>query len=147
MFGWAFTPKQVYKGYVQVEPHTVEGNFHIGPVSITPLPVLHGKVTTVGYRIDLPSGYSVAYIPDVKEVPEKTFTLLQDLDLLIIDALGPNTHPTHLSIDEAVEISQKCQAKTTYLTHMGHGVDLRTDTLPHPFNYATDGLRLTLSNS
>ena len=146
MYGWAFSEKQVYKGYVQVQPHPVGGNFQIGPVSLTPLPVLHGRVTTIGYRFDLPTGYSVAYIPDVKSVPDGTFPLLKDLDPLIIDSLGQQTHPTHLSTDESIAISRRCGAKQTYLTHTGHGIDLRTATLPESFHYATDGLKLRLSS-
>ena len=87
-----------------------------GPGGVIPLfPVLqiHGDIHSLGFRVG-----NVAYCTDVNEFPEETPAHLKNLDVLIIDALQYSTHPSHFSVDEAVEWSQKLGAKRVILTHM-----------------------------
>ncbi len=120
MFRWAFDSNNTYRGYVKPDAKIVHSTFFIGDLSILPLPVQHGSVETHGYRFDTPSGRSIAYIPDVKTIPESTFSLLDSLDTLIIDGLREEPHPTHLSISEACDISKRLGSPQTLLTHISH---------------------------
>lgn len=86
---------------------------------ITPLPVIHGHAETQGLRIDA-FGKSVAYIPDVHEIPRTTLALLQGLDLLVINLLRERPHPTHLTLEQSLTYAQQIQAKQTYFTHLSH---------------------------
>lgn len=148
MFSWAF-PDGIathYKGYVRVDERLVTGPFEIDEIKITPLPVLHGSVTVIGYRFDMPNARSFCYIPDVKIVPDDTLPLLKGADLLVIDALGERNHRTHMDTEEAILIARRAGIPTTYFTHMGHRVllpDAATG-LPSGFHYAHDGLTLSL---
>lgn len=144
IFAWAFTPKNVYKGYIKPAANPVSRPFMLGQTKITPLPVLHGSVETIGFRFDEPGQPSIAYIPDVKEIPESTLALLTGLDHFIIDGLRPEPHPTHLSIQESVEIAQRIQPKQTWLTHISHETDYLTEEskLPSNIRFAYDTLQL-----
>jgi phosphoribosyl 1,2-cyclic phosphate phosphodiesterase len=87
-------------------------------LKITPVPVFHGKNLIYGYRIN-----DFAYITDVSYIPESSLQLLEGLNSLMIDALRFGTHQTHLSIEEAILISEKIKPLKTYFTHMGHHID------------------------
>ncbi len=146
MFAWAFADTNVYRGYIKPGPMIVEGDFVIGEWSITPLPVLHGTVETNGYLFSRPGNRNVAYLPDVKEVPDATKELLEDVDLLILDALHYRLHPTHLSVSEALAMIEQVQPKQAYLTHCSHEIDHATleSQLPPHVHVAHDNLTIAL---
>lgn len=146
MFGWAFDSGNTYSGYVKPDPREIHGPFHIKDLTVTPLPVLHGKVTTIGLRFDLPSGFSFAYLPDVKFIPESTFPLLRNLDLLVIDSLREKSHSTHLSLAESLALSVLIAPRHTLFTHLSHEFDHSTLSAKLPSNVALayDGLKIPL---
>ena len=84
-----------------------------GTIPLFPVLQIHGDIHSLGFRVG-----NVAYCTDVNEFPEETPAHLKNLDVLIIDALQYRTHPSHFSVDEAVEWSQKLGAKRVILTHM-----------------------------
>jgi phosphoribosyl 1,2-cyclic phosphate phosphodiesterase len=103
-------------------PQAVSSCFEVYSVECLPIPVAHGAVTTYGYRIGV-----LGYVPDVKQMPASSLDLLQGVEVLIIDGLSFNPrHPTHLSVGEAVEISDRLGPRQTYLTHIMHRLDHRT---------------------
>lgn len=144
MFGWAFSPENQYPGYVKPAATVIAGPFHIGDLEITPLAVVHSSIETIGYRFDYPRAKSVAYLPDVKHIPERTMESLKDIDILIVDALRPGAHPTHFSVNEALLVAQECGARETWLTHLGHENDHDElgARLPANVKVAWDGLRI-----
>lgn len=144
MFGWAFSPDNVYRGYVKPQAIEIDGPFHYGDLRISPLPVIHGQVETHGFLFEHHGHPPVAYIPDVKEIPAATMELIRNVDILILDALRPSPHPTHLSIEESLATIQKCGAQRAWLTHLGHENEQATleATLPAHVRVAYDGLRL-----
>ncbi len=114
--------------------------------TVTPLPLIHGSAETYGYRIDI-EGKSLAYLPDVHEIPESTFALLCDLDVLILNLLRERYHATHLTAEQSIAYAHRIAAKRTYCTHFSHDFThcqwlMR---LPQPILPAYDGLRFTLS--
>jgi len=90
------------------------------PVDIAGIPVLplalpHGEMTVYGYRIG-----PIAYVTDVKAVPEAARERLAGLEVLVLNALLPRPHPLHLSIPEAVAAARAIGARRTLLTHLTH---------------------------
>lgn len=146
MFGWAFHDSNTHSGYVKPDPRIITAEFIIGDLLIRPLPVLHGTVETVGFRFERENGYSFAYLPDVKSIPQSTMELLADLDLLIIDSLRDTPHSTHLSLGEALAISEKLTPRRTVLTHISHDLDHASlaAQLPEHVSPAYDGLRILM---
>ena len=62
---------------------------------------------------------------------------------LIIDALRHKPHPTHLSVDQAIEVAHRVKPGKSYFTHVCHELPqaAETDLPPNTF-IAYDGLRL-----
>ncbi len=119
----------------------------------TPIRVLHGKLPILGYRIDMPGGttgpsngspFPLAYLTDVSGVPPESWKHLEGLKTLVIDALRHRHHPTHLTVGQAISISQRLEPDQTYFIHMTH--DLKhAETqaeLPEGMALAWDGLAL-----
>ena len=145
MFGWAFFPVTVVDGYVRPDARTIDGPFYYGDLKVTPLPVEHGTVETIGFLFEYPGSRKVAYLPDVKRIPSDVMDLLRDVDVLIIDALRTTPHPTHLSLAEALEVARELNAGETWLTHLSHEYDatVAANELPSGVRLAWDGLRLS----
>lgn len=90
-----------------------------GDCTITPLPVMHGNMDVMGFRIN-----DISYITDVNHIPEKTAEKIRGSKLLIMSGLRWSPpHPTHYTIPQAVEVSEKLDVAQTYLIHMSPFVD------------------------
>jgi phosphoribosyl 1,2-cyclic phosphate phosphodiesterase len=109
----------------------------VAGVPLLPLAFQHGHLRVYGYRFG-----SLAYITDVKSIPEAERNRLRGLDVLALNALWWRPHPTHLSIPEAVETAQTLGARRTYLTHLTHetGHAELAGQLPEGILPAYDGL-------
>jgi len=117
----------------------VEAGVHvnIAGMDVLPLRFSHGPTEVFGYRFG-----PIAYLTDVKEVPPAEREALKGLDVLVINALFHRSHPTHLSIPEAVETALAIGAKRTFLTHLTHetGHAALEAELPPEVRPAYDGL-------
>ena len=115
-------------------------SFYFKNIKIIPTPVLHGELTILGFRIG-----NFAYCTDVNIIPESTYSLLDGLDILVLGALRNRPHPTHFTIDKAVEEAKKIRAKRTYLVHLSHEIEHVSleNSLPDNILPAYDGLVLT----
>jgi phosphoribosyl 1,2-cyclic phosphate phosphodiesterase len=120
----------------------------------TPLRLLHGRLPILGVRVDYPAGgsgeppRSLAYCTDVSSIPPETYPLLHNLDVLVIDGLRYRHHPTHLSVDQAVEQIGQIRPRRAFLTHMAHDVkhaDLE-ERLPEGVFLSYDGLKVTVES-
>jgi phosphoribosyl 1,2-cyclic phosphate phosphodiesterase len=141
-FGYAFagTP------WVGLIPHIGFTNvdaspFWIGKTCIQPVPMRHGNIRATGYRIG-----SFAYLTDTSGVPPTSRALLQGLDVLVVDALRWEPHPTHLSVPEALELVAELQPKRAFLTHVGHTLEheATNQRIGPQAQVAYDGLTLEL---
>lgn len=103
------------------------------------VPVTHGPTTIVGYRFG-----QAAYLTDLNDIPESSLALLQNLDILILDALRRQPHPSHAHLAKAVELVEKLQPKRAFFTHISHDLeDASTNAaLPEGVQLAHDGLQL-----
>lgn len=91
------------------EPARVAG------VEVLPLAFDHGSTGVLGFRFG-----ALAYLTDVKRVPEASMDRLRGLEILVLNALWWRSHPTHLSIPEAIEMARALGAQRTVLTHLTH---------------------------
>ena len=145
-FFYIFNGENRYPGYFKPDSIPVEGPFDLFQMKVIPVPVEHGKVECIGftfYRDDAPI---LGYVPDCKKIHEEGMNSLKNVECLIIDGLRHTPHPTHISISEAVEISQELNARQTWITHIFHDVMHQRDesNLPENVRIAYDGLKLTL---
>ncbi|KAF8050367.1 hypothetical protein N665_1985s0011 [Sinapis alba] len=125
--------------------------FMVKDLKIIPLPVWHGSnYRSLGFRFG-----DVCYLSDVSDIPEETYPLLKDCDLLIMDALRPDrSSATHFGLPRALEEVRKIKPKRTLFTGMMHLMDhekvseeleklMDTEGLDVQLSY--DGLRVPIS--
>lgn len=145
MYGWAFAGHG-QRGYVNPDPRTIHAPFEIGDLRVTPLPVEHASVETIGFLFEYPRHRSIAYLPDVKRIPDDTLRLLRRAGVLVVDALRPAEHPTHFSLAEALDAIERSRVDEAWLTHLSHenDHDALQATLPTGVSVAWDGLTLEL---
>ena len=106
-------------------------------VSVQPIPVTHGTLPILGYRVG-----SVAYLTDVKTIPDESMPLLDDLDVLVLTSLRRSNHPAHMTLDEALEMIERLRPARACLTHIAHEMGLHADIsrlLPEGVELAHDG--------
>ena len=124
--------------------HAVEpgATVDVAGVPVLPLAFRHGHIRVFGYRIG-----DLAYVTDVKSIPDAERRQLQGLDVLVLNALWWRSHPTHLSIGEAIETAQSLGARRTYLTHLTHetGHAELAGQLPEGIFPAYDGLTVEVA--
>jgi phosphoribosyl 1,2-cyclic phosphate phosphodiesterase len=112
--------------------------FEVLGETVTPIPFTHGRFRVYGFRIG-----DVAYCTDVSGVPDASWPLLEGLDVLILGALRPGKpHPSHFSLEQALDVIARVRPRQAYLTHMAHTMDhdMLTATLPPNVAPGYDGL-------
>lgn len=138
MFSYVFDPATPKGGGVpQLEMIAVDGPFRVGGQDVIPVPIFHGTRPILGLRLG-----AFAYLTDCSRIPDASWPLLEDLDVLVLGALRERPHPTHFSLDEAVAAAARIAPRRTYFTHMCHDLG-HADTnarLPPGVELAYDGL-------
>jgi len=116
-----------------------EDEFDLLGLTIHPIRLLHGRLPVLGFRFN-----NVAFCTDVSTVPDESWSKLEGLDVLVLDALRDKPHPTHLSIDQALEVVERLKPKQTWLTHISHSLEYEATNarLPSNVQLAYDGLRI-----
>ncbi len=118
-----------------------------------PIELLHGRLPVLGFRLEAldeqgdvaahqPAPLPLAYCTDVSAIPPHSWPLLRGLRTLVLDMLRYRHHPTHLTVEQAVETAERIDAQQTFFTHMTHDIchaelDPR---LPEGMALAFDGL-------
>lgn len=119
----------------------VRETFFLDDINVIPIPLWHGRVRVMGYRIG-----DMAYMTDVSSIPEASYGLLKRCRLLIVDALRQEPHPTHFNLAQAMAEAGKIKATQTYFTHLCHLLPHRETNrrLPANMHLAYDGLKIKL---
>ena len=116
----------------------------IAGVPVLPLALPHGTHEVLGYRVG-----GLAYLTDVKSIPDSAIEVLEGLEVLVLSALLSRPHPLHLSISEAVTAAQRIGARRTYFTHLTHEFThaALAGMLPGGITPAHDGLVIDLDGA
>ncbi len=142
-FQYIFSKENRYPGAPSVFPNLVDkSSFFVNEVEVIPIEVMHGNLPVTAYRIQ-----NFAYLTDVKSVPKLEKEKLKNLDVLVINALRIDEHPTHFNLQEALAFVEEIQPKRTYFTHISHKLGFHEDVskkLPENVFLAYDGLKITI---
>lgn len=119
-------------------------------VTITPVPLLHGKLEILGFRIDAPeldpdgNLLPLGYCTDVSVMPNETLQRVTGVRTLVLDALRERPHFTHMTVGQAIGVAHEIGADRTYFVHMTHDLGhAETNAgLPDRVALAYDGLIL-----
>ncbi len=140
-FEYIFNIENKYPGAPSLLPNIVEKNsFFINDLEVTPIEVFHGNLPITAYRFA-----DVAYLTDVKSVADKEKLKLQNLDVLIVNALRIDEHPTHFNLQEALEFVAEIKPKKAFFTHISHKLGFHNEvakSLPDNVFLAYDGLKI-----
>lgn len=142
MFRYVFDPATPKGGGLpSLELIPVRGRISVNGHPVEPLSIMHGERPILGYRFG-----AFAYLTDCSAIPDETWPLLHNLEVVVLDALRERVHPTHFSLSEAVEAARRIAARRTYFIHMCHDLPhaATNERLPKGMQLAYDGLVLEL---
>lgn len=142
-FTYAARDQPVYKGYPAFRLNSMPDSLTLPGGVVESGFLTHGHFQVLGLVFtETDTGKRLAYYTDCKTLSDRAWQIARNVDVLVIDGLRPEPHPTHLSIDEAVAVSQQLGASRTYLTHLTHHVDHATvqARLPEGVFLGYDGL-------
>jgi phosphoribosyl 1,2-cyclic phosphate phosphodiesterase len=140
MFAYIFAPpSQKGGGIPQLALFRIGGVFVLGGVEIAPIPLFHGRLPVLGFRIG-----TFAYLTDCNRIPDESWPLLAGVRTLILDALRRRPHSTHFSLQESIDVAARLGVERAYFTHISHDLG-HAETcarLPAGVELAYDGLVL-----
>lgn len=114
-FDYAFKSNP-YPGAPAFVLHTVRDDvFTVKDVEVTPIHVRHLTLPILGYRIQ-----NMAYITDASFIAETELNKLQNLDVLVVNALRLREHYSHFNLDQALHLIDVLKPKRAFLTHISH---------------------------
>ncbi|MDB2336676.1 MBL fold metallo-hydrolase [Flavobacteriaceae bacterium] len=142
-FSYIFETENRYAGAPKLIENIIDSNsFMLNEVQVTPIAVMHGKLPITGYRFG-----NVAYITDLKTMSDHEKKKLENLDVLIVNALRITAHPTHLNLEEAISFVNEIKPKRAYFTHISHKLGFHEEVekiLPENVFLSYDGLEIKL---
>jgi phosphoribosyl 1,2-cyclic phosphate phosphodiesterase len=142
-FDYIFTSAQKYPGVPSVIEHEIKNkHFRVGNLDVIPIDGLHYKLQVFGFRFK-----DFAYLTDMKTVADEEIEKLQNLDVLVVNALREKEHISHFNLEEALEFIEKVKPKRAYLTHISHLLGFHDEVqqkLPKNVFLAYDNLQITI---
>ena len=141
-FSYIFS-KEKYPGIPVINIHEISNqNFEYHGIEIIPIRVMHWNLPILGFRIQ-----NFAYITDASLIEFDEIQKLQNLDVLVINALQIEKHYSHYNLEEALQVVQKINPRRAYFTHISHHMGLFEKVqsqLPEGIFLGYDGLQLTV---
>ena len=115
-FDYIFVTENKYPGVLTLNAHPItDVPFSVGRKKIQPIKVLHNSLPIFGFRMD-----AFAYITDAKTISDLEVEKLQNLDVLVINALRIEPHVSHFNLEEALAFIKLVKPKRAFLTHLSH---------------------------
>ncbi len=143
IFDYTFRVENRYPTSARVEVHRIDPEPGSGTelfgACFRRVPVLHGRQEITGYRFG-----AAAYLTDMSDIPPQSVPLLQDLDVLVLDALRRDPHPSHSHLERSIAFVDQLKPRRAFFTHLSHDLDheLTEASLPPHIRLAYDGLQI-----
>jgi phosphoribosyl 1,2-cyclic phosphate phosphodiesterase len=139
MFRYIFDADYKFGGLPQVELIPLNGPIDLFGARFEPVPVIHGETVIFGYRFG-----STAYLTDHSDIPEASYSQLQNLDILFLDALRHKPHPTHSTVEQSLSVVNRVKPRRAFFTHICHDLPHRETNalLPPGVRLSYDGMKL-----
>ena len=129
-FSYFFIPSKEGGGHAKVTLNEVSDPFEVADLTVTPIPMQHGHLETVGWLITQNetdgSKTSIAYLTDCSYISDESIEKIKKncgrLEHLIIDGLRVKEHSTHFNFLQALDAAQKIGANHVWLIHLTHNL-------------------------
>lgn len=122
-FGYVFAGQHGYPTIMSID--TLENLRMCSGFAVASCQMPHGHVETTGYRFDY-SGKSVSYATDFSEITREMVELFNGSNILVIDCLRREPHPTHANLSMALELAEAARVERAVLTHLDKSLDYAT---------------------
>ncbi len=146
VFAYAFIEAETHPGGLpRATAHRIGSEaIRLHGLEFLPVPIWHGKTEIIGYRFG-----RAAYLTDNSDIPENSVPLLEDLDVLFLDALRREAHPSHSTVDQALGWVERLRPKRAYFTHICHDLSHAAVSaqLPDGVELAYDGLSIEIAGT
>jgi len=146
-FAYAFVQPEGSPYPPILDLHSIDGPLSVdgpaGPIRLIPFLVDHGSMDALGFRIG-----PFAYLPDVLDIPDAVWPVLDGLECWVIDALRRKPHPTHAHLALSLQWIARARPAQAVITNMHLDMDYATlrAELPPTVSPAYDGRVLTFEN-
>jgi len=116
-FPYVFAEENRYPGAPELRRHTIDKNqkFELGGKTINPIEAHHNKITVLGFQIE-----GLVYLTDVKTMDKDQMEQIKGCEVLVVNALRQDPHPSHFNLEEALAFTEEIGAGATYFTHISH---------------------------
>lgn len=133
--------KNPYPGVPRLTKVVIENKpFMVGGVEVTPIQVMHHKMPVFGFRIG-----DFTYITDANYIAEEEREKILGSRVLVINALQRESHISHFTLPQALEVISDLQVPRAYLTHISHRLGRHSSVeLPPHVSLAHDGLQIEI---
>lgn len=141
-FAYIFAENK-YPGIPLINLHRIDNApFRLLDLDVTPIEVIHYIMPVFGYRFN-----DFSYVTDAKTIAQSELEKLKNSKVLVLNALRKESHVSHLTLDEALEVIEYIKPQKAYLTHMSHQMGLHEKVeyqLPKHVKLAYDGLQIEI---
>ena len=141
VFRYIFDGNYPYGGVPLIQDHILTGPLELFGLEFVPVKVIHGRMEVLGFRFG-----PAAYLTDYNHIPDSSLALLEGLEVLFLDALRHDPHPTHMTVAEALEQVEKIRPRQAFLTHIAHDLchEETNALLPEHVRLCYDGMQLEI---
>ncbi len=141
-FAYVFTNFK-YPGLPKINLNIIENKpFVVNNISIEPIRVKHLKLPIFGFKIG-----NLAYITDANYISEQEKGKIKGVKVLVINALRRESHLSHFTLQQALDLITELKPELAYLTHLSHSMGLYEEIkneLPAKVFFAYDGLSVEI---
>lgn len=142
-FAYAFEEPK-YPGIPEIELRRIpDGTFDVASMNLIPISVMHHRMPVLGFRW---RGFT--YITDANYISEQEKAKIKGSEVLVLNALRHDVHPSHYNLDQALRLVEELQPERAYFTHISHQLGKHKEveaSLPSNVYLAYDGLTIELS--
>lgn len=142
-FHYAFSEVK-YPGIPEIDIHRIDHQpFDINGMNFIPIKVWHYHLPVFGFRVG-----NFTYITDANRIDDSEIKKIQGSEVFVLNALRHEVHPSHFSLNEAIDVARITNCEKTFFTHISHQLGRHNEVekyLPDGMALAYDGLTLEIS--
>ncbi|MEQ1497115.1 MAG: MBL fold metallo-hydrolase [Novosphingobium sp.] len=122
-FGYVFAGQHGYPTLVELD--TLDRMRMCAGIGVRHCQMPHGPSETTAYRFDC-DDKSIGYATDFSQITRAMIDLFYGVDVLVVDCLRRDPHPTHAHLAMSLELIEATRARQGVLSHLDKSMDYAT---------------------